>query len=109
MQINFNIGTTLKETGVHVQFWWLQQEKAISWTGGEKPQKSIIQLIVLYLSQDGNGIYVRLRSMGSVFTPGNGILHLYMNVKTCSAIWGLLYKHDDLRANHELLNTERIL
>ena len=27
----------------------------------------------------------------------------------CSAIWGLLDKDDDLRASHELLNTERIL
>ena len=28
---------------------------------------------------------------------------------TCSAILGLLDKDDDLRASHELLNTERIL
>ena len=28
---------------------------------------------------------------------------------TCSVIWGLLDKDDDLRASHELLNTERIL
>ena len=28
---------------------------------------------------------------------------------TCSAIWGLLDKHDDLRTSHELLNTERIV
>ena len=28
---------------------------------------------------------------------------------TCSTIWGLLDKYDDLRASHELLNTERIL
>ena len=28
---------------------------------------------------------------------------------TCSAIWGLLDKDDDLRASHELLNTERTL
>ena len=28
---------------------------------------------------------------------------------TCSAISGLLDKDDDLRANHELLNTKRIL
>ena len=30
-------------------------------------------------------------------------------IVTCSAIWGLLDKDDDLRASHELLNTERIL
>ena len=28
---------------------------------------------------------------------------------TCSAIWGLLDKDDDLRASYELLNTERFL
>ena len=28
---------------------------------------------------------------------------------TCSAIWGLLDKDDDLRASHGLLNTERIV
>ena len=28
---------------------------------------------------------------------------------TCSVIWGLLDKDDDLKASHELLNTERIL
>ena len=28
---------------------------------------------------------------------------------TCSAIWGLLDTDDDLKASHELLNTERIL
>ena len=28
---------------------------------------------------------------------------------TCSAILGLLDRHDDLRASHKLLNTERIL
>ena len=27
---------------------------------------------------------------------------------TCSAIWGLLDADDDLRASHELLNTERM-
>ena len=27
---------------------------------------------------------------------------------TCSAIWGLLDEDDDLRASHELLNTERV-
>ena len=27
---------------------------------------------------------------------------------TCSAIWGLLDEDDDLRASHDLLNTERI-
>ena len=31
------------------------------------------------------------------------------NHAICSAIWGLLDKDDDLRANHEVLNTERIL
>ena len=30
-------------------------------------------------------------------------------IVNCSAIWGLLDKDDDLRASHELLNTERIL
>ena len=28
---------------------------------------------------------------------------------TCSAIWGLLDKDNDLRTSHEVLNTERIL
>ena len=28
---------------------------------------------------------------------------------SCSEVWGLLDKHDDLRASHELLNTETIL
>ena len=31
-----------------------------------------------------------------------------MSFVTCSAIWGLLDKDGDLRASHELLNTERI-
>ena len=33
----------------------------------------------------------------------------FLEYVTCSAIWGLLGKDDDLRASHELLNTERIL
>ena len=28
---------------------------------------------------------------------------------TCSAIWGLLDKGNDLRASHELLNTKRVI
>ena len=35
--------------------------------------------------------------------------HDQQNKLTCSAIWGLLDKDDDLRTSHELLNTERIL
>ena len=34
--------------------------------------------------------------------------HFNVNVNF-NAIWGLLDKDDDLRASHELLNTERIL
>ena len=30
-------------------------------------------------------------------------------IVTCSAIWGLLDKDDDLKPSNELLNTERIL
>ena len=35
-------------------------------------------------------------------------IYMYINV-TCSAIWGLLDKDDDLRVSHELYNTERTL
>ena len=43
------------------------------------------------------------------------VLHIVHNnregeiIVTCSAILALLDKDDDLRARHELLNTERIL
>ena len=41
--------------------------------------------------------------------PRSHIVHAGKIYVTCSAIWGLLDKDDDLRASHELLNTERIL
>ena len=37
------------------------------------------------------------------------VIHILIKYVTCSAILGLLDKDDDLRASHELLNTERIL
>ena len=36
-------------------------------------------------------------------------IYIYIYIITCSAILALLDKDDDLRARHELLNTERIL
>ena len=46
-----------------------------------------------------------------IFSRHNDYLMAYyvcVRIMTCSAIWGLLDKDDDLRAGHELWNTERI-
>ena len=36
-------------------------------------------------------------------------INVNVEIITCSAIWGLLDKDDDLRTSHDLLNTERIV
>ena len=64
---------------------------------------------IIMVSEVYSVSYLKYCLMKGIFSLNIIIKLCHYYEVTCSAIWGLLDKNDDLRASHELLNAERIL